>query len=204
MTTFTLGFSFRTEGRRHVPATGPALLIANHQSYLDPVIVGLSCRRHLSYLARKTLFRHKVFRLLIQSLGAVPIDQEGVGKEGIRTVVEQLGRGKVVVVFPEGERSKDGSRQALKPGIHLIIKRAQVPIIPVGIAGAFQALPRQRKYPNFAPLFLGGGDAAIAVVVGRPLDPRRYLEMPRGQVLEEVDRELQKVVQRAQKLRCKG
>src|SRR5262249_22164602 len=126
MTAFTLGFSLRTVGRTNVPSSGPALLIANHQSYLDPVLLGLSCLRHLCYLARKTLFRHALFRMLIRSLNAVPIDQDGVGKEGIKTVLEQLRQGRVVVVFPEGERSGDGKMQALKPGIHLLIKRAQV------------------------------------------------------------------------------
>src|SRR5436305_6891380 len=108
MAVMTLGFSLRTEGRRRVPRTGPALLVANHQSFLDPVLVGLCSRRHLCFLARKTLFRKPAFARLIGTLGAVPIDHEGVGKEGIRTILEQLGRGRAVVVFPEGTRTRDG------------------------------------------------------------------------------------------------
>ncbi|MGL4549810.1 MAG: lysophospholipid acyltransferase family protein, partial [Gemmataceae bacterium] len=71
----TLGFSLRTAGSRHVPASGPVLILANHESYLDPTLVGLAVRRQISYLARKTLFRDRYFRWLIESLGAVPIDQ---------------------------------------------------------------------------------------------------------------------------------
>jgi 1-acyl-sn-glycerol-3-phosphate acyltransferase len=201
MTGMTLGFSLRTEGRHNVPATGPALLIANHQSYLDPVLVGLSSRRHLRYLARKTLFRHRLFRWLIQSLNAVPIDQEGVGKEGIRTVLEQLRGGQAVVVFPEGERTGTGAMSPLKPGIHLLLKKSQAPIVPVGIAGAYDALPRWRKYPHLAPLFLPAGRATIAVCAGRPIDGRRFADMPRDQALNELFTELQKVAARAEHLR---
>src|SRR5207249_4418582 len=61
MSVYILGFSFRWEGGRHVPRRGPALLVANHQSFLDPVAIGLAARRHLCYLARKTLFRNRFF-----------------------------------------------------------------------------------------------------------------------------------------------
>src|SRR6266404_5069593 len=104
-TGMTLAFSLRTEGYRNVPPAGPALLIANHQSFLDPVLVGLAARRHLHYLARRTLFDVPVFAWLIRHLGAVPIDQEGVGKEGIRIILQQHRAGHAVVVFPEGTRS---------------------------------------------------------------------------------------------------
>src|SRR5260370_4442502 len=96
----TLGFSLRTEGMRHVPPSGPALLIANHQSFLDPDLVGLAARRHLCFLARKTLFRNKLFALLIHSLEAIPIDHEAIGIDGIRDILAQLQAGRAVLVFP--------------------------------------------------------------------------------------------------------
>src|SRR5271165_2479769 len=101
MAGFALGFSFRFEGTRNVPKSGPVLVIANHQSFLDPWIVGIAVKRHLTYLARKTLFKNPVFAQLIRSVNAVPIDQEGVSKEGLKTVIDQLREGKAVLVFPE-------------------------------------------------------------------------------------------------------
>src|SRR5262245_47878169 len=86
----TVGFSLRMEGQRHIPTKGPALLIANHQSFLDPVLVAMASPRHLCFLARKTLFRRPAFAWLIDSLNAVPVDQEGVGKEGLKVVLQQL------------------------------------------------------------------------------------------------------------------
>ena len=201
MTTFTLGFSYRKEGECRVPKTGPLLVLANHQSYLDPVVVGLTFPRTLIYLARKSLFRNRYFTWLIRSLNAVPIDQEGVGKEGLRTIIEQLQRGRAVLVFPEGERTLTGRMNPLKPGIHLIIKRTGATILPVGIAGAYEAWPRHRPFPSLAPLFWPSGKGTIAVSVGRPLDARRYAEMPREQALTELFHEIDIAQRRAEKLR---
>jgi 1-acyl-sn-glycerol-3-phosphate acyltransferase len=200
---FTVGWSLRTQGRHHIPASGPALLIANHQSFIDPFLVGLGTRRHLRYLARKTLFKNRAFAWAIRMLNAVPIDQEGVGKEGIKTILRQLQQGQAVVVFPEGERTPDGSMQALRPGIQLLIKRTQAPIVPVGLAGAYDAWPRWRNYPIPAPLFLPGCRGTLAVSVGKPLEAWRFAEMPREQSLKELFAAIAAEWKKAEKLRRK-
>jgi 1-acyl-sn-glycerol-3-phosphate acyltransferase len=183
---FTLGFSLRMQGQRNMVRTGPALLVANHQSFLDPLIVGLCAQRPLVYLARKTLFQNRFFAAMIRSLNAVPIDQEGIGKEGIRTILGQLQLGRPVVVFPEGERTENGRMLPLKPGIHLLIKRAKAPIVPVGIAGSYDAWPRWRAYPIPAPVFLPARPGTISVSLGKPIDAGRYAELPREQALQEL------------------
>jgi 1-acyl-sn-glycerol-3-phosphate acyltransferase len=198
---FTLGFSFRARGGHNMPLTGPALLLANHQSYLDPLIVGLVARRPLVYLARKTLFKNRIFAAMIRSLNAVPIDQDGIGKDGIRTILEQLHLGRAVIVFPEGERTPHGEMQPLKPGIQLLIKRTQAPIVPVGIAGAFDAWPRSRPAPMPAPLALPAGAGTIAVSMGEPIDGRHYADMPREQVLRELFDKIHAEQEHAEKLR---
>ncbi|HEY8505260.1 MAG TPA: lysophospholipid acyltransferase family protein, partial [Gemmataceae bacterium] len=147
------GFSLRVAGRRNMPAAGPVLVLSNHQSHLDPVLLGVASPRRLASLARRTLFRNRFFAALIRSLGAFPIDQEGVGKEGIKTVLDLLASGRAVVVYPEGHRTPDGRLQPLLPGISLILRRARVPVVPCGIAGAYHAWPRSRNYPVPSPLF---------------------------------------------------
>jgi len=204
LTSFTallLGWSYRVAGRRHIPPTGAVLLIANHQSFFDPPLIGISAWRHLSFLARKTLFRNRFFAWLIDTLNAVPVDQEGVGKEGIKTVLQQLEAGHAVVVFPEGERTTDGDLRRLKPGISLLIKRVKAPIVPVGIAGAHAAWPRTAKLPCPAPLFLPPAKGTVAVWIGEPLDGNRYANMDREQMLDELYVELQKVQANAERLR---
>jgi 1-acyl-sn-glycerol-3-phosphate acyltransferase len=202
LTGLTLGFRYRFEGRRNIPATGPALLLANHQSFLDPSAVGCATRRHLCFLARKTLFRGW-FGRLIRRLNAVPVDQEGIAKEGLKNILEQLKAGQAVLVFPEGERTWTGEVQPLKPGFLLLIKRIDAPIVPIGVAGAFQALPRTRKWPKLSPLFWPARGADIAVSIGKPIPAERYRDMPREQVLAELHEELKCAAERAQRLRRK-
>jgi 1-acyl-sn-glycerol-3-phosphate acyltransferase len=189
------------QGQRNMPATGPALLIANHQSFLDPILCGLVARRPLVYLARKTLFKNRYAAAIIRSLNAVPIDQEGVGKEGIRTILDQLTLGKAIVIYPEGERTRHGKMNPLKPGIHLLIKRTLAPIVPVGIAGAYDAMPHWAWLPRPAPLFWPAGRGTLSISLGKPLDPRRYAEMPRDQALRELYDKIYAEQQRAEQLR---
>jgi 1-acyl-sn-glycerol-3-phosphate acyltransferase len=199
----TLGFSLRTEGSRHVPRRGPALVIANHLSYLDPPLVGVAARRPLCALARKSLYRHAAFAWLLRSLHAVPIDQEGTGIEGLRVVLRLLQAGEAVLVFPEGHRSRDGAMRPLEAGVHLLIKRTKAPIIPVGIAGAYDAWPPGVNVPVPAPLFLPATARTVAVSIGAPLDARRYANMPRESALEELAGELRRAADRAERLRRK-
>jgi 1-acyl-sn-glycerol-3-phosphate acyltransferase len=203
MVGLTLGFSYRFKGRRNMPRSGPVLVLANHESFLDPPIVGCAVRRPVCYLARKTLFRNRYFGGLIRRVNAVPVDQQGIAKEGMKTILERLKAGEAVLVFPEGERTTTGQIQPLKPGILLLIKRINALIVPVGIAGAFHALPRTRKWPKLSPLILPPTGADIAVSIGKPIPASHYLDMPRDQVLADLHAELQRVKDEAERLRRK-
>jgi 1-acyl-sn-glycerol-3-phosphate acyltransferase len=198
-----IGFSFRVAGRRNVPRRGPALLIANHQSFLDPPAVGVAAPRHLHYLARKTLFKKGGFGTLLETVNSVPIDQEGVGKEGMKNILARLEAGNAVLVFPEGERCADGQIHPLRPGIGLLVKRTRAPIVPVGIAGAFDAWPRSRKLPWLSPLFLLPTRRTVAVVFGTPRDPSTLDGLSREQMLSALYDDLTAVAKQAEALRRK-
>jgi 1-acyl-sn-glycerol-3-phosphate acyltransferase len=186
---FTFGFSLRRSGWGNMPRAGPVLVLANHQSMFDPVLVGLSSRRYLSFLARDTLFAQPVLGPAIRSLGAVPIDR-GVGKEGLQSVLAALAAGRAVLMFPEGERTHSGAVQPLKPGVSLLVRRVTCPIVPVGIAGCYEAWGRYRTWPRFSPLWLPPGPSTIALSVGRPIDPARYAGKDRARVLDDLYRAL--------------
>lgn len=201
-TTFTLGFSYRGTGRGNVPKRGPALILSNHQSMFDPMLVGLSLPRYPTFLARSTLFDVPILGPAIQSVGAVPIDR-GVGTEGLKLVLNALSQGRAVIMFPEGERTHTGEVQPLKPGVSLLAKRVQCPIVPVGIAGAYAAWNRFMKWPRFSPFCLPPGDSTIAASVGEPIDPARYKGIGREEMLADLRAEIVKQTVIAEALRRK-
>ncbi len=200
---FHFAWSYRSEGWCHVPQRGPLLVVANHQSFLDPLIVGLAVRRRFTYLARKTLFRNRFFGSFLRSVRCVPVDQEGVAKEGLKAVLEKLKEGQPVLVFPEGERTPTGQMQPFRPGVQLLIKRGNCPVLPVGIAGGFEAYPRGAKFPRFSLLFGPATGSGVAGVVGRPIDSKKLADLPREELLDLLSREVDKLRQRAEALRRK-
>jgi len=141
----TLMFDLKVYGRDNLPSTGGVLLVANHQSYLDPILVAVHLKRPVSFLAKSELFENRYFGWLIRSLHAFPVRQ-GEGDVGaVRETIRRVQEGHVLNIYPEGSRSDDGEMAPLMSGIALIVKRAEAPIVPVAIEGAFGAWPRQRK-----------------------------------------------------------
>ncbi len=134
-------FRYRFSGKSQIPFTGPLLVVSNHQSNLDPVLVGLASPRQLKYLARIGLFFFP-FNLWIRALGAVPIDRERGALAGIRKTLELLKAGNAVLVFPEGSRTPDGELHEMLPGFVLLARRSGATIVPAALDGAFAALPR--------------------------------------------------------------
>ncbi|HWA99230.1 MAG TPA: lysophospholipid acyltransferase family protein, partial [Pirellulales bacterium] len=135
---------FRCRGREHLPRSGGALLLANHQSYFDPLIVGLTCDRPIAAIARKTLFRFPPFRWLIESLDAIPIDRGRPTLGEIKQILARLKRGQIILMFPEGTRTSDGRIGPLNAGFCSLARRAGVPIVVMAIDGAYDAWPKLR------------------------------------------------------------
>ena len=201
---FNLGWSLRTEGMHNTPRHGPVLVIANHQSFFDPVLIGMATRRRLCFLARKSLFDQPGFRWLIRSLNAVPIDQDGFGIEGLRTTTRLLQQGLAVLVFPEGGRTSDGKICPLKHGVSLLVKRCPAPIVPVGLAGAFDAWPNRRPLPAPSPLCLPATKRTIALSVAEPIQPGSLSGLSREAIVDRLTEVLKGCHDRAQRLRRKG
>ncbi len=177
-----MGWSLRVSGRHNVPKTGPVLLVANHESHFDPPLVGICSPRPLRYLARSTLFKLKPFAWTISTLGAVPIDRE-VGTDGLKAVLGMLEEGYPVLMFPEGTRCETGSMEPFKPGISLLAKRAKCTIVPVGVAGCYEAWPRHKKLPTPSPLMVPATSRTIGVHFGEPYSNDIYRKMDRDGIL---------------------
>ena len=164
-----------------MPKQGAVLICSNHQSYFDPVIVGLTFNRRLNYLARKSLFRSSLFRWLIEFMDAIPIDRDSFGMTGLRECLRRLQHGETVLVFPEGTRTRDGKVSPLLPGFIVLARRSGVTLLPVGIDGAYEAWPRTANVPRLA---------RIGVCVGFPLDPTQIAQLDDEQLLAEVERRI--------------
>ena len=136
---------WRATGGRNVPESGGVLLVSNHLSYLDVIFLGIPLRRPLNYVARSTLFV-PVLAFLMRSVGGFPIQREGMGASGIKETLRRLRAGGIVTLFPEGTRSLDGELGPLKPGIAVLVSRAGVPVVPVGLAGTSEMWPRSAGF----------------------------------------------------------
>jgi 1-acyl-sn-glycerol-3-phosphate acyltransferase len=152
-------FGMRVLGGEHLITEGPVLVASNHQSYLDPPLIGNLYKDEMVYLARKTLFRG-VGRWLYAKWNAIPVDQDRPDMASLKTIIRKLKEGHRVLVFPEGSRTEDGNIGEAAPGIGLIAVKSGVPIQPVRISGAREALPRGSARIRFA---------RITVQVGPPI-----------------------------------
>jgi 1-acyl-sn-glycerol-3-phosphate acyltransferase len=160
----TLLYRHRAYGSRRIPREGPLLIVANHQSFLDPPAIGLAVHtRQLDYIARIGLFQAPGFSRLISLFNALPIREEGSDATAIREILRRLEKGHAILIFPEGSRTDDGAMQPFKRGVALLVKRARCPVVPVAVEGCYDAWPRRRRWPQL----LG---ARVSVAVGEPIN----------------------------------
>jgi 1-acyl-sn-glycerol-3-phosphate acyltransferase len=141
-----------------VPARGPVVFAANHQSYLDPVAVGMFTRRELHYMARDSLFRNRAFARLIRTFNAFPVKRGTADVAAIKQSLRLLRDGKAILLFPEGTRTSDGAVLPMQPGAMAIARRSRAPIVPVAIDGMFEAWPRSRRFPRWKRILVAYGE----------------------------------------------
>ncbi len=125
-------------GSRNVPPDGGLIIASNHVAAGDPPLLGSACPREVHFMAKKELFKPPL-GLLIRNLNAFPVDRGGFDLDSIKTSLGLLRSGNVLLMFPEGTRSRDGKLGRAKPGVAMIALKAQVPIVPVFIANTKRA-----------------------------------------------------------------
>ena len=152
-------FGLRVRGAEHVPASGPALIVSNHQSILDPPVIGGAARRQIYFLAKAELFRIPMFGSLIRALHARPVRREGSDPGALRTAAQLLGEGKALLVFPEGTRSLNGCLGEGKPGVGMLAVTSGAPVVPVYVSGTLEALPKGSAWPRRSQVSVSFGPA---------------------------------------------
>lgn len=156
---------YHVRGKENIP-TGGAILCANHIAYLDPPVLGAAVTpRRTYFMAKKELFETPILGSIIRKSYAFPVDRDHFDREAIRNAIELLQKGEFVVVFPEGQRSPDGSLQPANTGPALMASKAGVPIVPVALKGTDEIMRRGRK---------GLHRGRVFVDIGQPIHPTQY------------------------------
>ncbi|MBL8876982.1 MAG: 1-acyl-sn-glycerol-3-phosphate acyltransferase [Phycisphaerae bacterium] len=181
---FILFYRVRVRGAKNIPTTGPLLIAANHQSFIDPPLIGCFVRnRHLSFVAKIGLFKFGPFAWFISALNSIPINDEAGDAGAIREILKRLAAGHAVLIFPEGSRSHDGGQKAFKRGVALLMKRAKCPVVPAAVEGCFDAWGPAVRFPKLI-------GQRVAVTYGKPI-PYAELEKAGAQgALDRIAREV--------------
>jgi glycerol-3-phosphate dehydrogenase (NAD(P)+) len=133
---FLIYFRMRRIGREHVPKRGPVIIASNHRSFLDPFVIACMARRPMYYVAKKEIFEfNPILAWLLAALGAFPVDRGAGDGEFITTAKAILARGDIVLIFPEGTRTRPGALGKPRRGVGRLALETGAPVVPVAVIG---------------------------------------------------------------------
>jgi 1-acyl-sn-glycerol-3-phosphate acyltransferase len=153
----------KIRGAENLPATEPFVLAPVHRSFIDFSLTSSITKRRMRYMGKDSLWKVSLFGKFISALGAYPVHRGGADREALRRTIEVLQGGEPVVIFPEGTRQFGPKVENLFEGAAYVATKVGVPIVPVGIGGSEQALPKGKKLPR---------PVKVAIVVGKPIMPQ--------------------------------
>jgi 1-acyl-sn-glycerol-3-phosphate acyltransferase len=190
---FSLLTRVHAEGVGHMPTTGGLVVVSNHLTYLDPLLLGVLFPRQLHFMAKEEIFAFKPLGAWLRWTGTFPVRRGAVDRKALREAEDLLRAGEVVMVFPEGHRSATIGAQAARAGAVLLASRVNVPILPVGIAGTeqlrlrgeplhlAQVARRLRSRPRVSvrvgPPFMAGSDRTVGRKAGTDELMRRVIAL---------------------------
>lgn len=181
----------KVSGKENIPKEGAFILALNHRSNLDVIVGVLSCPRPLHYMAKKELFKNKFSAWFFRKVNAFPIDRAGNDLKAIKTALSVLKDGKVLGIFPEGTRVKEGEESSAKAGVSMLALRAKVPIVPGAIVGEYKLFKK------------------VHIIFGEPISLEQYYDTKPDsakllQISSEILDEIKKIDANEKKLLQKG
>lgn len=165
-------YRLKTSGLERIPDEGPAVIVSNHVSYVDALVISAACRRPIRWVMDQRIFRIPLLRFFFRTVKAIPIAPARIDPQTLQraydAIARELAAGQLVGLFPEGKRTSDGEMNEFKGGIRKILDRTPVPVVPVALCGLWQSIfARNRdKLRHAMKLFPG-----IGMAVGEPVDP---------------------------------
>jgi 1-acyl-sn-glycerol-3-phosphate acyltransferase len=173
---YEIAFHGDVFGLENLPPRGGYIIASNHASYLDPLSVGLYLPQQVAFFARDTLWRPGLAAWWLDGVGGIPVDRDGgTPLRAIKRVLQALSQGRVVILFPEGTRTRDGRLQEAKPGVGLIACRTGMPVVPARVFGSFEALGREGRVRFGTPVSVRYGPALAPSDYDHPEDGKeRY------------------------------
>ena len=143
-----LFWSIEIKGEDSIKQEGPLILAANHVSYLDPIVLGISVKRQIFFITKKEIFEVPFLGLILKSLDAIPVGRNRVNISSMKKSISLLKSGHILGIFPEGTRSLNGNLLEFNTGMIKIALKTGSPIVPVGINGTYEIYPPQARIPN--------------------------------------------------------
>ena len=180
----------KVNGLENVPKKGHFIIAANHASYMDHFIIMCTLVPYLNkkihHLAKKEHFNNILKKTWHTYVGAVPIDRQKGGKEALQWAIKALMQGKIIAIHPEGTRSLTGKLQEAKTGVVRLALLSKAPVLPIGLIGTFERLPKGKYIPKFSKATMN---------IGIPMRfPNYYGKKINKKMLREVTNEIMKEI----------
>ena len=179
----------RVEGLEHVPRQGPVLVVANHASNLDPLFVGYGVghrtNRIIHFMAKEEMRHWPVIGFLARNAGVFFVRRGEGDRSAQRLAFDLLADGRMVGVFPEGTRSRDGQMRDARAGAALLAIRTGAPVLPVGVAGTHAIFPGRSRWPHRNQITIRIGQVFSLPVQADGLD-REALRAGTDRIMREV------------------
>jgi len=193
---FKIFYRLRIYGLSHIEP-GSGILAANHASLFDPPVISASCPEEVHFLAKESLFKIPIFGRIISALNSHPVARNASDARTFRELIRLLEEGKKIILFPEGQRSEDGSLQPLENGLSFLIYKAKSDIYPVYVDGTFSAWSRSMKLPNFF-------GHKIRCVFGSPIEWQTFAELDKREAMEAITKKTAEALHALQKWLAEG
>ena len=158
-------FRLNVVGREHIPKEGACIVVGNHTSFLDPMLICAIFDRPIHYITYAFFYFHPLIHWFCKRVYCIPVKKEGNDISALKQSLRLLKRDECVGIFPEGVRSESGKLGPGQPGGALIALKSGAPILPIGIIGAYEAFPRGSRFPK---------PRQITVIVGEPFSLETY------------------------------